>query len=63
MNWNELAAKIADMTPEQREQPVVTFDDNEGQFCEILEVEEYDDPDHRHNGVLYLEQADLWWSP
>ncbi len=35
MDWNELAEKISKMTPEQRNQPVLTFDNNEGEFCEV----------------------------
>lgn len=62
MDWNELAEKISKMTPEQRNQPVLTFDNNEGEFCELTELIEWDDLGSQYHGVLYLWQADCWWS-
>jgi hypothetical protein len=55
MNWNELAIRIGQMTPEQRRQPVLTFDSNEGEFCELTEV--------AFGSYFYLKQANTPWKP
>ena len=55
MNWLEIQKRIELMTPEEKLKPALTYDLNEGEFCEIIAVEIWDD------GTLYLDQDDKWY--
>jgi len=38
MTFDELAERIAQMTPEERSKPVLGFDDEAGEFVEVVEL-------------------------
>jgi|OpeIllAssembly_1097287.scaffolds.fasta_scaffold1583541_1 hypothetical protein len=62
MNWLELQKRIELMTPEEKLKPVLTFDENEGRFCEVLGVEMWDDVDRpKIHGTLYLDEDSVWF--
>lgn len=61
MKWNDILQAIQQMTPQQREQPALIFDDNEGEFCELIAMLQWDDPDSPYKDTFYLDQADNWW--